>query len=132
MMASEPHRPRSGPLAVIVIATIIGVCTALFVSQMHIHQAELLRNLDSADSDTVQASLIVLKNRRDPAGIDKAIHLLKSSDASTWLDAALYLGAMGRPEAKPYLSKALGFASADQRTEIETDLDKLGGSVTQP
>lgn len=130
-MASDSKRSRSGPITVIVVAAIVAVCTVLFVTQMHVSQAELVRNLDSSDSDTVQASLIVLKNRRDPAGIYKALKLLDSSDASTWLNAALYLGAMGRSEATPCLHKALAFADVDQRAEINNDLKRLEVTSTR-
>jgi hypothetical protein len=69
--------------------------------------SRLVANLASNDPDTVRESLAVLNDRADPSGVQAAIPLLKSRDPYVWFNAALYLGAMRRQEAVPYLIKGL-------------------------
>jgi hypothetical protein len=68
--------------------------------------SQLARNLESTDTDLVRESLALLGERRDPVAADKAVQLLASPDDYIWLNAAEYLGAIGRGEAVPYLIKA--------------------------
>ena len=67
--------------------------------------------LSDADPDIVTMALSVLKDRQDPAGRDKARELLKNHNEYeymyAWLNAALYLGAIGDEQAAPYLIKLL-------------------------
>jgi HEAT repeats len=66
-----------------------------------------VRNLYSPDTQLVLEGLYYLAKRRDPVAVPRAIDLLKSNDDYVWLNAARYLGACKRPEAVPYLIKAL-------------------------
>lgn len=75
-------------------------------------------NLDSSDTDLVRESLFFLTGRKDPVGVSKAIELLNNSDDYIWLNAASYLGACHRPEAIPYLVKALRHTA--WRTDAKT------------
>lgn len=53
-----------------------------------------------------------LAKRGDPVAVPRAVELLQDKDAYIWLNAALYLGACKRPEAVPYLIKALRHTAA--------------------
>ena len=66
----------------------------------------LAQNLESGDTDLVRESLGILADRRDPIAVQRALPLLQSQDDYIWLNAAHYLGAVGRAEAVPYLIKA--------------------------
>src|SRR5208282_6872030 len=97
--------PQRGRIVVIVMAVIMIAGAASLTYFMHVSSDELVRNLDSSDADKIGDSLILLKDRRDPAGITKAKMLLQSDVADVWTHAALYLGAMGKVESIPYLVK---------------------------
>lgn len=64
-------------------------------------------NLDSTDVDLQRESFYFLTQRGDPIAVPRAIQLLQSPDDYVWLNAAIYLGKCNRPEAIPYLIKAL-------------------------
>jgi hypothetical protein len=66
-----------------------------------------VRYLHASDSETIIAGLSTLRERNDPAGVNRAVELLGSSDDFVWLNAALYVGECGRQEAVPFLIKAL-------------------------
>jgi hypothetical protein len=124
-MANEP--PQRGKLVVTVMVVImIGVATALTYF-MHVSSAELVGNLNSSDPDRVGDSLILLKDRRDPAGIAKARDLLQSQVPDVWTHAALYLGAMGKADSIPYLVKALRSSDEQMAHEISVDLTTMTG-----
>jgi HEAT repeat protein len=94
---------------------------------MHVSSTELVRNLNSNDPEKVGDSLSLLKDRRDPAGIERAKALLKSGDVDVWANAALYLGAMGKSESIPYLVNALRISDAQEGHEISIDLTTMTG-----
>lgn len=123
-MASNSRRSRFVVIAMVILA-IVG--SILLTKAIHVSTAEHLRHLDSTDPDTVAYSLVILTDRRDPAGIEKAESLVKSDNPRIWMDAAIYLGAMGKPEAVPYLIKALPQADLDQGIEIVQELTQLTG-----
>jgi hypothetical protein len=97
------------------------------------------RNLDSGNVDLMRESLGLLRRRKDPIAVDRAIELLKHPDDYVWLNAADYLGALKREEAVPYLIKALRHTASrsDQETagylknitklDFGTDFDKWQG-----
>ena len=121
-MANDSRRSR---IAVIVMAiSAIALATALTMA-IHVSSAEHVRHLDSTDPDTVAYSLVILKDRHDPAGIDRAEKLLKSDNPMIWINAAIYLGAMGKTEAEPYLIKALPQANLDQGIQVVQELTQL-------
>jgi hypothetical protein len=63
--------------------------------------------LESSDSEQVMSGLYHLTKRANPIAVPGAIELLSHEDDYIWLNAALYLGACRRPEAVPFLIKAL-------------------------
>jgi hypothetical protein len=119
--------PQRGRVVVIVMAVIMIAGAASLTYFMHVSSDELVGNLDSSDADKVGDSLILLKDRRDPAGIAKAKMLLRSDVADVWTNAALYLGAMGKAESIPYLVKALRTADGQTGHEISVDLTMMTG-----
>jgi len=66
----------------------------------------LVKLLSSNDPERVGSALRTLADYRDPVAVPAALPLLKSEDPWVWIHAALYLGAVRRPEAVPYLIKA--------------------------
>jgi len=119
--------PKRGPIVVIVMAVIMIAGAASLTWFMHVSSDELVGNLDSTNPDKVGDSLILLKDRRDPAGITEAKALLQSNVADVWTNAALYLGAMGKAESIPYLVKALRTADEQTGHEISVDLTSMTG-----
>jgi hypothetical protein len=119
--------PQRGRIVVIAMAVIMIVGAVSLTYFMHVSSDELVRNLDSTNPDKVGDSLILLKDRRDPAGIAKAKMLLQSDVADIWTRAALYLGAMGKAESIPYLVKALRTADPQEGHEISVDLTMMTG-----
>jgi hypothetical protein len=89
--------------------------------------SQLGRNLESTNTDVVRESLGILADRRDPVAVDRAIQLLQSSDDYVWLNAAGYLGAVGRSEAVPYLIKAFRHTAWRSDGERLTDLRRITG-----
>lgn len=85
------------------------------------------RNLDSSDNDLVRESLYFLTKRKDRVAVPKAITLLQSSDDYIWLNAAHYLGSCKRPEAVPYLIKALRHTAWRSDLETARDLHDITG-----
>jgi len=124
-MGNDP--PQRGRIVVIVMVAIMIVGSVLLTWAMHVPTARHLRDLDSTDPNVVSYSLVILKDRRDPAGIAKAEALLTSGDAQIRMNAARYLGAMGKPEAVPYLIQALPLADTDQAIEMLDELTHLTG-----
>ncbi|RLC66146.1 MAG: hypothetical protein DRI48_05340, partial [Chloroflexi bacterium] len=88
---------------------------------------DLVLHLSSADPDIVMTALSVLKDRQDPAGKDKARELLNNDNEYIWLNAALYLGAVGDEQAAPYLIKALTHAAWRVHEEAADYLRTLTG-----
>jgi len=123
---------QRGPLVVIVMAVIMVAGAVSLTWFMHVSSGELVRNLDSNNPDKVGDSLILLKDRRDPAGIAKAKILLNSVVADVRTNAALYLGAMGKSESIPYLIKALRAADPQDGHEISVDLTMMTGQDFGP
>jgi hypothetical protein len=119
--------PQHGRIVVLVMAVIMIVGAVSLTWVMHVSSGELVGNLDSTNPDKVSDSLILLKDRRDPAGITKAKTLLSSGIADVWTNAALYLGAMGKAESIPYLVKALRTADPQDGHEISVDLTMMTG-----
>ncbi|MGA2439671.1 MAG: HEAT repeat domain-containing protein [Tepidisphaeraceae bacterium] len=119
--------PQRGRIVVIVMAVIMIAGSVLLTWALHVPTARHLRDLDSADPNVVSYSLVILKDRHDPAGIAKAEALLKSDDEQIRMNAARYLGAMGKPEAVPYLIQALSLADTDQALEMLDELTHLTG-----
>jgi len=119
--------PERGRIVVIVMAVMMIGGAACLTYFMHVSSEELVGNLDSNNPDKVGDSLILLKDRRDPAGIGKAKILLKSDVADVWTNAALYLGVMGKAESIPYLVKALRTADPQAGHEISVDLTTMTG-----
>jgi hypothetical protein len=118
---------QRGPIVVIVMAVIMVAGAVSLTWFMHVSSNELVRNLDSSNQDKVGDSLILLKDRRDPAGIARAKALLNSDAADVWTNAALYLGVMGKAESIPYLIKALRAADPEEGHEISVDLTMMTG-----
>jgi len=119
--------PRRSRIVVIVMAVIMVAGSVLLTWALHVPTARHLRDLDSADPNVESYSLVILKDRHDPAGIDKAETLLKSGDGQIRMNAARYLGAMGKTEAVPYLIQALSLADTDQALEMMDELTHLTG-----
>jgi hypothetical protein len=118
---------KRGRNVVIVMAFMMIAGAASLTYFMHVSSTELVGNLDSKDPDKVGDSLILLKDRRDPAGITKAKALLNSDVADVWTHAALYLGSMGKAESIPYLVKELRTADPEEGHEIAVDLTTMTG-----
>ena len=87
----------------------------------------IARNLDNERGDLVYDSLSILRDRKDPIAVNRALELLKSDDDYTWLNAATYLGACGRQEAVPYLIKALRHTASKAYQEEADELQSLTG-----
>jgi len=119
--------PERGRIVVIVMAVMMIAGAVSLTWFMHVSSDELVGNLNSSNPDKVGDSLILLKDRRDPAGITKAKALLQSDVADVWTHAALYLGAMGKAESIPYLVKALRTADGQTGHEISVDLTMMTG-----
>jgi hypothetical protein len=124
-MASDPGR-RSRMVVIAMIVVAIGG-SALLAYFMHASSAELVRRLASDDPDVVSDSLILLKDRRDPEGLDKAATLLESDSADVRTNAAIYLGAMQKPNSIPYLIQAMGDVEDDRKNEIVSELSAITG-----
>lgn len=111
-MTLEPStRRRTGPIIAVLLFLLMLLGTALVLWMIHVTSAELVRDLDSPDTQTVSESLDVLTNRHDPAGLQKAADLLHAHDSAVWLSAALYLGSFGKTESVPYLIRGLRLTS---------------------
>ncbi|MDR3405025.1 MAG: hypothetical protein P4L99_21160 [Chthoniobacter sp.] len=81
-------------------------------------RAHLVQKLASPEPNTVMTGLYFLTKRADPVAVPRALELLQSPDDYLWLNAAFYLGACRRPEAVPYLIKALRHTAS--RSDVET------------
>jgi hypothetical protein len=63
----------------------------------------------------------ILQKRSSDAAIQEGLRDLRSDDAYVWMNAASYLGSRNRPEAVPYLIKALrhtAWRSDDERVKF--------------
>ncbi len=118
---------RRGPIVVIAIVVSAIVIAILLTKVIHVSSAEYVRHLDSNDPDTVSYALMILKDRSDPAGVDKAENLVKNDNPQIWINAAVYLGALGKSDAVPYLVKALPQADLDQGIQIVQQLKQFTG-----
>jgi hypothetical protein len=118
---------RHSRRAVVVMIVLILVGSVSMTYYMHRSSRRLVESLDSQNLDTVCYSLTLLKQRRDPEGIAKAIDLLNSSSKDVQTEAALYLGAMGKSQSIPYLINALNGAEDQDAREISVDLTMLTG-----
>jgi hypothetical protein len=67
----------------------------------------LVDNLSSSDRLLVTTSIELLRDRRSPAGQEKAREMLGSTDDYIWLSAATYLGCLGDRESIPWLIRSL-------------------------
>jgi HEAT repeat protein len=129
-MASDPARDRAkrnSRLAVVIMTVIILAGSALMTYSMHRSSQQLIASLDSANPDTVIDSLLLLRHRRDPAGIAKATQLLASPSNDVQTEAALYLGTMGKSQSIPHLINALKSPDAQEAHEISLDLTMMTG-----
>ena len=121
------------PLAVAVLVilaaqrTELGIVVLQQTAPFLLPSSQLARNLESENADVVRESLAILTDRRDPVAVDRAIQLLQSSDDYVWLNAAHYLGAMGRAEAVPYLIKAFRHTASRSDGERLADLQRITG-----
>jgi hypothetical protein len=118
---------RHSRLAVKVMAIIILIGAVSMTYLIHRSSQQLIASLDSPDPDTVTYSLLILKQRRDPAGIAKADTLLQSPSTDVQTNAATYLGAMGKSESIPYLINALKTVDESDAHEISVDLTMMTG-----
>ena len=95
------------PIAYILVGLLAaGVVGAVLLTRKptpSVHAAKWLR---SDDPEVVGNALRGLTDTEDPAYATTAIPLLKHPDPYVSINAALYLGAVRRPEAVPYLIKA--------------------------
>jgi len=123
----DNNSPQRGRIVVIAMVVLMLGGSAALTYFMHRSSTQLVASLDSSDPDKVSSGLESLKNRRDPAGINKAKDLLKSDNPDIWQSAALYLGAMGKGESIPYLIKTLQTAQGPELHEISVDLTTLTG-----
>jgi len=123
-MANDSRRGRIVVIAIVVSAIALAI---LLTKVIHVSSAEYVRHLDSYDPDTVSYALVILKDRNDPAGVDKAENLVKSDNPQIWINAAVYLGAIGKSDAVPYLVKALPQADLDQGIQIVQQLKQFTG-----
>ncbi len=112
----------------VIFLIIVGIGGAATLSYfMHARSSELARDLDSPDPSVVNDGLIALKDRGDPAGMDKATALLKSDNTDTRIDAAIYLGELGKKDSVPYLIKAMREVEDDRKDEIVSELTSITG-----
>jgi len=88
---------------------------------------DLVSCLSNNGRDLVVTALSVLKDRRDPAGKEKARELLKSEDSYVRLNAALYLGALGGEQAVPCLIRALSHPAWRAHEEAAAHLRAITG-----
>lgn len=123
-MANDSRRGRI-VVIVIVIGSILGAL--VLTKAIHVSTADYVKHLDSSDPDTVSYALVILKDRADPAGVDKAENLVKSDNPQIWINAAIYLGTLGKSDAVPYLVKALPQADLDQGIQIVQQLKQFTG-----
>jgi hypothetical protein len=121
-MASDSRRGRIVVIT-IVLASILGAIAMTLT--VHVSTSDYVKHLDSNDPDTVAYALVILKDRNTPAGADKAETLLKNDTPQIWINAAIYLGSLNKPESIPYLIKALPQADLDQGIQIVQLLTQL-------
>ncbi|HEX4054000.1 MAG TPA: HEAT repeat domain-containing protein [Tepidisphaeraceae bacterium] len=127
-MANDPaERRRWGPLTVILLAVGAIVIAGALSYLMHLRSVELARTLDSADPTIVIDGLTALTDRGDPAGIEKATMLLKSDNQDVRLNAALYLGKLGKSDSVPYLIDEMSDVEDYRQNEIISDLMEITG-----
>jgi hypothetical protein len=124
-MGSDKSR-RSRVVVIVMIIIAVGGAMALSYF-MHARSRELARELDSADPSVVNDGLIALKDRVDPAGMVKAGAMLKSDDADIRINAAIYLGALGKKDSVPYLIEAMRHVEDDRKDEIVSELSSITG-----
>jgi hypothetical protein len=122
-------KARLGPVIVILLLVLIAAGVWLILHLIYVKSPELIRDLSSPDPDVVHDSLVVLKDRHDDAGIDRAIALLNDPRPDVWQPAALYLGAFSKPQAAPYLIRILGRPDVTKRDEIVSDLTHITGKT---
>jgi len=142
--STTPVRPRDRKrlvvisiLFVIVVVAVYGIWNTVTQSETGIDvlsgipvvlpSQRLAKNLSSSDNGVVRESLAVLKNRKDPAGMEAALPLLQSKEPYIWFNAALYLGSMQRPESVPYLIKGLRHRASLAYAESAADLTAITG-----
>jgi hypothetical protein len=125
----SPNGTRFGPFLVVLLLLLMGTGTWLILHLIYVKSPELIRDLSSPDPDVVHDSLVVLKDRHDPAGIDTAIPLLEDPRPDVWQPAALYLAAFGKSEAIPYLIRSLQKPDVTHPEEIVSDLRRLTGKT---
>jgi HEAT repeat protein len=123
-MANDSRRGRIVVIAIVVSVIALAI---LLTKVIHVSSADYVKHLDSNDPDTVAYALVILKDRNDPAGIDKAENLVKSDNPQIWINAAVYLGAIGKSDAVPYLVRALTQADLDQGIQIVQQLKQFTG-----
>jgi HEAT repeat protein len=121
-MANDSRRGRIVVIAIVVSAIALAI---LLTKVIHVSSADYVKHLDSNDPDTVSYALVILKDRNDPAGVDRAENLVKSDNPQIWINAAIYLGALGKSDAVPYLVKALPQADLDQGIQIVQQLKRF-------
>jgi HEAT repeat protein len=116
-------------VAVLLVAqrTEIGIVMLEQSAPFLLPSSQLARNLDSTNTDVVRESLGILAERRDPIAANRAVALLKSPDDYIWLNAADYLGGLGRVEAVPYLIKGLRHTAWRSDAERIADLRDITG-----
>ncbi len=124
MGSDTSWRGRIVVFGMIIVAVGLAATLSYF---MHARSGELAHQLDSADSSIVNDGLIALKDRVDPAGMNKAAALLKSDDTDIRINAAIYLGALGKKDSVPYLIEAMREVEDDRKDEIVSELASITG-----
>ena len=103
----EARRSRGVVFPIFLSLVVLGLLFAIFWKPpVRVSPAQLGKRLSSDDAEVVGNTLRGLTDSRDPAGIPMALPLLKHPDPYVWVNAALYLGTVRRPETVPYLIKA--------------------------
>jgi len=117
-------------LVVFVLAaqrSVTGIVTLNRLAPFLLPSSQLARNIAGADSNLQRESLSILAGRKDPGAVERAIELLRSDDDYVWLNAAHYVGAVNRPEAVPYLIKALRHTAWRSDNERLSYLSQITG-----
>ncbi|MCC5805417.1 MAG: hypothetical protein JJU00_03725 [Opitutales bacterium] len=113
----------------IILTTIISLLAACLLvstfaesppSHLHLRVIEQKQNMER-----VYDSYSILTSRQDPIALEHALEDVKVPDAYLWVNAARYLGSLGREEAIPYLIKALRHTASRGDDEIVGWLEDL-------